>query len=299
MLLGLAIFSAIIAAALVVRLFFLTRAIRRINHELHKLNTGRSKKIITTLSGNKDIEALCESINRNIAFQERKQIQVRNHEQNLRDSIANISHDLRTPLTSIWGYLTMIKANPDKISEYLNNALGKVKHLSLLIEDFFELSVIDGDAYIIKLERVDIVAILTDCVLESYAFCKEKGIHTAVNLPENATFVWGNKAAIERIFQNLLQNAIKFSCGDISIECEDDGRLFVLAISNNTKTLSADDIPHLFDRFYIADKARSKGNTGLGLYIVKVLLDKIQGVVLDISLKDEHFSLKIGFQKIE
>jgi len=288
---------SIVAILIFIRLFLFFRDIRNITGALEELNNGKSRKRLTTSSGNKHIEALCASINKSIALQEQYQVNIKNYEQRLRNAIANTSHDLRTPLTAILGYISMIKTDHEKAPHYLNIIEGRANALHCLIEEFYELSVIDDENYNIKLERVDISAIATNCILGYYEPLESKKIKIDVNLPEEALFVIGNTLALERIFQNLIQNSIKFASNSIYIKLEEQNACCVFTISNNTKTLTSADITHLFDRFYTADKSRSEGNTGLGLYIVKILLERIHGTIIETSLQKEWFTIKIAFNK--
>jgi signal transduction histidine kinase len=166
-----------------------------------------------------------------------------------------------------------------------------------LIEEFYELSVIDDENYNITLERLNISATAENCILGYYALLESKKIKMDITLPEEALFVIGNTLALERIFQNLIQNSIKFAFDSIHIKLEEQDICCVFTISNNTKALTSADITHLFDRFYTADKSRSEGNTGLGLYIVKILLERIHGTIIETSLEEEWFTIKIAFNK--
>jgi len=291
------VFIGIVAILIFIRLSLFFRDIRNITNSIEELNKGKSRKRLTTSSGNKHIEALCESINKSIATQEQYQANMKNHEQRLRNSIANTSHDLRTPLTSILGYISMIRTDHEKAHHYLNIIEGRANALHYLIEEFYELSVIDDDSYNITLERVNVSAIATNCILGYYEPLESKKIKIDVDLPDKAVFVIGNTLALERIFQNLIQNSIKFAFDSIHIKLEEQEDGCVFTISNNTKALTSADITHLFDRFYTADKSRSEGNTGLGLYIVKILLEKIHGTIIEASLQKEWFTIKIAFSK--
>ena len=291
------IIISIVAILIFVRLFLFFRDIKSITSALNELNDMKNRKRLTTSSGNKHIEALCTSINKNIALGEQYQANMKTHEQRLRNSIANTSHDLRTPLTAILGYISMIKTGHEKVSLYLNIIEERANALNRLIEEFYELSIIDDDNYNIDLERVSITAIATNCILGYYTPLESSKITTDVNLPEKPLFVVGNALALERIFQNLIQNSIKFVSDSIHIKLEEEKTCCVFTISNNTKILTSADVPHLFDRFYTADKSRSEGNTGLGLYIVKILLEKIQGTIIETSLQEEWFTIKIAFKK--
>ena len=291
------IIISIVAILIFVRLLLFFGDIRNITNSLDEINDGKSGKRLTTSSGNKHIESLCESINHSIALREQYQANMKNYGQRLRDSIANTSHDLRTPLTSILGYISMIRTDREKAPQYLDIIEERAIALHHLIEEFYELSVIDDENYAITLESVDISAIAANCILGYYASLQSKDIKIDVNLPDKALFVIGNALAMERIFQNLIQNSIKFAAGSIHIKLEEQEDCCVFTISNNTKALTSEDMAHLFDRFYTADKSRSDRNTGLGLYIVKILLERIHGIIIETSLRNEWFTIRIAINK--
>ena len=191
----------------------------------------------------------------------------------------------------------MIRSTPQKTADYLEIIADRSKVLQTLVEQFYELSIIEDSDTELALEPVDITSILTNCLLGSYALFQEKGIQPKSCLPQQAVMVIGNAQALERIFQNLIQNALKFAKHNISISLVDEGTYCTFIISNDAENLSDADIDYLFERFYTADKSRTYGNTGLGLYIVKRLLEKMQGKIGDTKLVNGHFSSEIVLLK--
>lgn len=149
----------------------------------------------------------------------------------------------------------------------------------------------------LELEPVDVTAVLTNCLFENYALFEKKGIEPESCLPDQCIMVNSNAQAMERIFQNLIQNALKFANQGISIALLDEGTHGSFTISNDAENLTDADVGHLFERFYSADKSRAFGNTGLGLYIVKLLLERTQGSVGSIKFKNGWFTIKILFAK--
>ncbi|MDR2752129.1 MAG: HAMP domain-containing histidine kinase [Clostridiales bacterium] len=288
--LGLALLAAI------VRFFFLFKDIKHITKELGDLNEGRTKKRITTSSGNKHIEALCERINESASISEQYSINARTHEEKLRQSIASVSHDLRTPLASILGYTSMMKKEGTLNVSYLQTIEGRANALCRLVEEFYELSVIDDEKYDMPLERIDIVEIAATSILEHHALFEGKSVSLEVELPEKALWVLGNALALERVIQNLIQNAVKFARDSARIIILEEDEHLIFQISNNSDSLEKADLPFLFDRFYTVDKARGSGNTGLGLHIVKTLLQKMDAA-LEASLEEGWFSVRVLLRK--
>lgn len=287
----------VIIIFLAVRLFILRREIMRISNALEKLNTGISNEKLTVAMLHKPLETLCQQINHGIEMQTNARIKAENHEAELRAQISNISHDLRTPLTAILGYISMAKTTPEKTANYLEIIEDRSKALQSLVEQFYELSVIEDSNAELALEPVDITAALTNCLLGNYTLFEAKGIQPESRLPERAVMVISNAQALERIFQNLLQNALKFAKRGIIISLTDKGTHCTFSISNDADNLTDANVDHLFERFYTADKSRTSGNTGLGLYIVKRLLEKMQGGISSVKLENGWFNLEIFLPK--
>lgn len=293
----LAVLLAIATVVFAVRLFILRREITRMSNDLYELNTGARNGKLTVTTLNKPLENLCQQINSGLEVRDKARINTENHEAELRAQISNISHDLRTPLTAILGYISMMKSTPTKAEGYLDIIEDRSKALQALVEQFYELSVIEDSQTGFVLEPVDITAAVTNCVLGNYALFENKGIQPETFLPEQAVLILSNHRALERILQNLIQNSLKFAESSVSISLTDEGSQCIFKISNDTKNLTDADIAHLFERFYTVDKSRVDGNTGLGLYIVKRLLEKTHGDVNRVSLENGWFIIEISFTK--
>jgi len=293
-----AIVLTLIIIILAFRLLALRREIRCVSKDLQDLNTGSTGRKTTLTIFHKPLENLCQHINLGIEVRDKARIDAEIHEAELRAQISNISHDLRTPLTTILGYISMTKTAPEKAAGYLEIIEDRSKALQELVEQFYELSVIEDSHAELELESVDITAALTNCLLGNYALFEKKGIEPESRLPEQSIIVVSNHQVLERIFQNLIQNALKFARHSITISLADEGTHCAFTISNDADNLVNADVEYLFERFYTADKSRTSGNTGLGLYIVKRLLEKTQGSVNSAKLENGQFTLEILFTKI-
>jgi len=287
----------LIILILTARLISLHHEISRVSKSLYELNTGVTGQKLTITMLHRPLETLCQQINLEITDRDKARIAVENHEAELRAQISNISHDLRTPLTSILGYISMAKASPEKVADYLETIEGRSKALQSLIEQFYELSVIEDSRNEMILKPVDATAILTNCLLDSYTLFEKKGIEPETCLPNQSIIIINNAEALERIFQNLLQNALKFAEYNVTISLADEGEYCAFVISNDASNLTESDIEHLFERFYVADKSRKTNNTGLGLYIVKRLLEKTRSKISEVSFSDKLFTIQIRFEK--
>lgn len=256
-----------------------------------------SKERINVILNDKEIEDIAQSFN--IILQEQKQLEIdiKNREEKLKQSISDISHDLRTPLTAIRGYITLLENCTEEEREiYMSILSKKSEELNNLLNNFYELSIFDNDSYEIHMKSIDIVEIIMETVISNYALIKNKEIEIDNRLPSKSIEVQGEEIVCARIIQNLLSNAIKYSTGYVSIELEEFDKYAIFTIRNSVLDLTQDDLKYLFDRFYTVDKSRNRSGSGLGLFIVKVLLDKIDGEVYEVSLNDDILSISILFR---
>lgn len=284
-----------IALALIIILFISQKV--QINKIIEQLKNDEHIRV--TLN-NSSIEELANAINKKISKCKEEQVNINKREEKLKESIANLSHDLRTPLTSIQGYLTLLEECNDKDKErYLEVIRLKATSLEKLIKDFYEISILDDNKFIIETYSIDITSIIGEVLMSNYSLFSEKDIEPRMNIPKEEMMIIGEVVACERIIQNLITNAIKYSTGEIELNLIRTKGEIIFTISNSVKDTDQIEITNLFDRFYVADKSRSSGNTGLGLFIVKILLEKIGGRVLDISLENNRINISIAFKNID
>lgn len=202
------------------------------------------------------------------------------------------SHDLRTPLTSIQGYLTLLQECEDKQEQgqCIKIIKAKTDYLTDLVQEFYDLSVIENEQVDVECERVDINRIVTDCLIEKYYEFGE--IQPTIQTENTPVWIYGNNLICKRIIENLIVNALRYSDNYIEVSINQKG---VFTIKNSTKSLDDIDVNLLFNKFYTVDKSRTKGSSGLGLYIVKELLKKIDGKIENVSYEKNILSISICF----
>jgi signal transduction histidine kinase len=268
---------------LLARLIFMKVEIKNITNQLDNYNNLKSNKKIDIKLFDSDIEKLAASINRHIDINIQNKAKQKQTEYGIRKSIASISHDLRTPLTSVVGYMEMIKSKRlscEKQDEYIDIALKRAYFLKELLNDFFELSIIESPECSLKLEHVNLNNILCEVITSLYDNFTAKNITPKINLPHNDIIIAANKAASRRVIQNLITNMLKHAQGEVSITLKQDSNSAVIITSNLAKNLKDKDLTLLFNRFYKADDSRSDGSsTGLGLSIAKSLMNKMNGLI--------------------
>lgn len=253
---------------------------------------SENKKLRISLSS-KQIEKLAGIINEKNDLEQKTKVRIIQEKEQLKHSIADISHDLRTPLTSIQGYLTLLKDCEDKEEQehYFSVIQAKTNYLTELLQIFYDLSLIESDDYILEIEKIDVNRIVTDCLIDKYNELKE--LTPTIKIENAPVWIIGNAVACKRIIDNLVTNAIRYSDDDIEIVMDADG---IFTVKNTTSELKNIDVNILFQKFYTVDTSRSNGNTGLGLYIVKELLNKIEGGIKEISYKNNILTISVYFK---
>lgn len=267
-------FLLVIIFALLLKIFYMRKAIKEIKRGFsEKLYTDTNTPIMLS-SYDKLVSSLANDIN-----VELKELQKQKHryiqgDKELKNAITNISHDLRTPLTTICGYLSLL--DKEEKSEHIARQLSIIKNrtfaLKQLVEELFRYTTIISDTENSVYTETVINNVLEDCISSYYAIFKEKGITTNINLCEQKIVRSVDKTALLRIFNNVIDNAIKYSEGDLTISLFENGKI---VFSNHTSDLNEIQIGKLFDRFYTVNTARK--STGLGLSIAKALIEKMDG----------------------
>lgn len=274
-----------------IRFISLKKQLRKIEKQVYN-----KERVNITLS-DKDIEKLAATINNNMQEQKQVEIDIMNREERLKQNISDIAHDLRTPLASIRGYITLLdNCTEQEKKEYINIIERKSEELNLLINNFYEISLFDNSSLKIQTTSIDIVQVIMEIVISNYALIKNNEIEIDNRLPEKQIKIYGEELTCKRIIQNLISNSIKYSNGYISIQLDEFDNEVIFTIKNSVLELKESDLEHLFERFYTVDKSRNRSGSGLGLYIVKLLLKKIGGEVRDISLEDGILSISIMFK---
>ena len=269
------------------------REFRRINKQITE-NVDEYANI-KTKSVDKDIENLVESIN--LIFDSRQKIvaEKNKNEEKIRQSISNMSHDLRTPLTSIMGYLQMIKSEKsseaDK-NEYMDIVEKRTKSLQQLISSFYDLSRMEGNEYNFNYKKVNLSSILCENIAVFYNDFRNNNIEPIIEIDENVKDIISDDGAINRIFSNLITNMIKHGESFVKITLRQENDVIITEFTNKATGLTAENVDKLFDRFYTVDNSRSDRNTGLGLYITKILVEKL-GYNIIAQLDNEILKIKI------
>lgn len=275
-------------------IIFILKQLKSINKQLDKRLIENTRQPLNIELFNKTITNLSKNINRCLKLEEKRRLESINDQKQFKELISNISHDLRTPLTSIKGYQQLLEKTPlDKHQvQLLKTSQKSTDELGLLIENFFEYSYLVTAKTEPNLEKININNLIVECVLSYIAIFEEKNLN--VNIKETPpVFVLGDKNMLIRIIENLLNNCAKHSLGDIDIKIEflQNAKITFTNPINQDANINVD---KLFHRFYTSDSTRNK-STGLGLSIVEFLVKQMDGNVGAYLNKTDH-TLSIFFE---
>lgn len=295
---GIIVVLAVAVAVLGVRTVVMRREIRSMSRQLEDLSAGRSEKKISLTLVDARLNELAAQINENMELQKQLRIDARKSEQRLKDSIAGVSHDLRTPLTAIIGYIQMLERRGlnGEQQEKATIILKKANAMRELVESFFELSVIESGQSELAEEAVNFTNIVSEAVVDFIPRFEAAELEPDVDLGNKSLYIAGDTTALGRIVQNLLSNALKYTAGRVKVALEERDGEIILTVVNEVRPDTPPDMERIFERFYTGDDCRNSGSAGLGLYIVKLLAEKMQGAV-SASLENKMLSVYVVFQE--
>lgn len=219
----------------------------------------------------------------------------RNAEKEKNDLITNVAHDLRTPLTTIVGYLELIKNNQqltkEQIQKYSTVAYEKSKRLQSMMDDLFEFTSLDQTNVKVHMHTVNISELVMQIVDEFYPVFQEHDLKPYIDISQANLYIYGDGQLLARVFDNLLSNAVKYGedHNKIKIEVLNDDQMVTVKIRNYGNPIAKEDLPYIFDKFYRSDSSRSSstGGTGLGLAIAKNIIQIHNGRIFVTSHKNK------------
>lgn len=281
--------AAVVIIMLCVKIYLLKKSAREISAQFADRLKNDTNNLIYVSSSDKDIRRLAESLNAQLSAMRAEELSYIQGNRELKSAVTNISHDLRTPLTAICGYLDMIQKtdDPEKQARYLSIMKERADMMKHLTEELFRYSVIVSDETELKTETVFVNQLLAESISSFYPTLSEKGIAPKITITEERVERKLDSDALSRVFSNLLNNAAKYSDGDLEIALTESGEI---TFSNTAKELSAVEVEQLFDRFYTVEAARH--STGLGLSIARSLIQRMGGSITA-EYSDERLTIRI------
>ena len=270
-----AIAAIICCMMLVVYLLALKRQMRNITDELDRTAKRSYNRLVRIPLFDNDLNSLTSAINREIDDRKRMKIKSEETEKALRQAISDIAHDLRTPLSVIKGELQIMNSNSDNDPEqknYIDVCIRKTDELKNMADGFFELALLESRDECPEMKRINVTNLLMQFIAENEGLIRLNSLEPEIIFPDSTVFAMGDEEYLKRILGNLLGNVIKYSSGSFTLRLTDNGEISIANPVGNAETI---DTKRIFDRSYRADPSRKSGSAGLGLYIVRLLCDKI------------------------
>lgn len=261
---------------LLTKLLVMRKAAEEIENELSERLTTDTNTLISISSRDRYMKRLAASINIQLKKLRHERHCFQQGDSELKNAVTNISHDLRTPLTAISGYLDLLdrEEKSDPVNRYIEIIRNRTDALKQLTEELFRYSVITSPEYDATAEPLSVNRILEESILGFYGALKERGITPSVHIPEHKVVRKVNRAALSRVFANIINNALKYSDGDLEITITAAGEII---FSNTAAGLNEVQVNRLFDRFYTVESAGK--STGLGLSIARILVEQMNGTI--------------------
>lgn len=260
---------------LLIKIHLMRKSCREITEKLDMIMTDDTNNIISVSSSDKQIKQLAKELNKRLKQLRKQQLKYQSGDRELKDAITNVSHDIRTPLTAIMGYLEIMKDIPksEKLSQYLAIIQGRAEAMKTLTEELFRYSVVlSGEN--VSVQQTVINKLLEDSIMGAFGALTEKGITPKVDITETKIVRTLDPNALSRVFSNLLSNALKYSSGELEITLREP---CVITFSNQADELTQTQVEKLFDRFYTVESAHK--STGLGLSIARTLVEQMGGTI--------------------
>lgn len=265
------------------------KSLKEIRITLNKIIQTNTNQLLTISSSDKEIKKLANDLNKELQDLRKEKLQYQNGNQELKRIITNISHDMRTPLTAISGYIDLMKENKEKQKEYMKIIEKKTEELTLLTDQLFDFSKTMDIGVEIQREECCINEILEETLANMYNFFKEKQIEPKIEICTQKIYKNLDKYSIIRVFENILSNACKYSNGDFKVTLNEKE---IITFSNKATSLDATTVQKIFDRYFTVENA--KKSTGLGLSISKQLVE-LNGGTISAKYVKENLIIKICF----
>lgn len=301
------ILAVVILLLIIVTIKYISyrRQIKNICRQLWFIINEKSNYRLRTEIGEKEVAELANLLNEMNDTYAKKEIIMRQKDERLKDTLVSLSHDIRTPLTSLKGYfrLLMQEGDYERKLKYADIMSERMDNLSDLLEELFTYTKLQNDAYTLDLETQDMTAIVLETLFSFYEEFNKKGYKPELKVEDKPYYVNCNEVAVKRVISNIIKNALIHGTDNIAIsygitrnsviEGTTDSRV-IFVCENTVSNPEEIDLSQIFDRFYKEDKARSRNSTGLGLAIAKELVRRMNGEI-EAEAYEGRFKITVSF----
>lgn len=285
--------AAVIAVSL---LILYRRQVKKTCRQLEFLSENQTNLRLTADLPFPELCRLADDMNRIIDQSRQIRLDSRRSETQLKETITSLSHDIRTPLTSMDGYFQLLlesDAQEDR-QRYISIIQSRIASLNDMLEELFTYARLQDSQYRFPSRRIDFSRCVCDTIFSFYEEFQAKGIEPSVTLEDERLFIQGNEEALGRTVQNLMKNTLVHGKGRIALSLFREDSCAVFQCANQVENPQEIDISQVFGRFYRADSARTKSSTGLGLSIARELTERMGGQIRA-DLDGNQFSVQIRF----
>lgn len=282
--------SAVIIMQLVHHIY-IVKDLQFLCSQLKEMEDG-SQIELCVQSRQRHVLELCRQLNDLLRLQRHRHMQYEKMQQHLKQNIGGLAHDIRTPLTGAAGYVQLAQecGQPSRQQHYLKTALERMKELEDMLEELFLYTKLTSEDFEPSISKIQVLPLLSDCLIGMYSQFEQKGMLPDVRFSSESFCVQADEECLRRIFHNLIRNALIHGTGTLAI-CQAGS---CITFENTVAEADRPDPDQIFDRFYKADTARRKGSSGLGLFIVKELAQKMDANVWA-QVQGEKFCVSLNF----
>ncbi len=261
------------AVFLAVKCFLMKKSACEIREKIAEKLSGDTNTLIDISSADKDMRELAAALNDELAKLREERRLCKQGDTELKDAVTNISHDLRTPLTAMCGYLDLLEREEMSglVRQYLEQIENRTEVMKQLTEELFRYSVVAA-AKEFDLERLCVNDVLEESLATFYGAISQQGIIPEITITDQRIERITDRSALTRVFGNIITNALKYSSGDLFVEMTEE---CVITFANSSDNLGKISAERLFDRFYTVETGNN--STGLGLSIAKLLVEQMKG----------------------
>ncbi len=292
------IILAIIILILIIYIFAYKRQILLICRQMQFHKNHESNILLSQLLFSKELDKLVLTIN--TVLMEENAIRQRCYLNNktLTNVITDLSHDIRTPLTSLNGYFQLMteSSSPEEFEHYRTIIDSRIIALKEILDELFTYTKLQNTDYSLEIQQEDITKIVRDTLFSFYVDIKSKGIEPSILIPEHPILIPCSQAGMKRVMQNILKNCLIHGSNIIVCTLKENRETVTIIVENDSPDSDQIDIDHVFERFYKSDLSRNHLSTGLGLSITKELINKMKGTI-QATKKDSLFQITITLRK--
>ena len=288
-----------VALAMALILISLLSQMKSIRSQVHFISRNDTNKRITFYGKSRSFRRLAKDINEIIDSYDERHEKILREDKEIKDTLTNMSHDIRTPLTSLKGYFELLDQtdDPEERKKYTNIIYGRIESLSEILETMFLYTKVSNVNFKISIDPIECSKIILETLFEYYDDFQEKGAEVDVDVDEGIRIL-GNEQSLKRIMQNLIRNSLVHGGGDVKLSVKpEEGKKVKIILDNLLEEGQHPDPNRVFDRYYKGDASRHTGSSGVGLSVVKKLVESMNGDITAF-VGDGRFRIEMTFKTI-